>query len=170
MQAEHRPPSLFLRQKGPIGLSGRGLGQIAVSVLEKGVPFRLLARGISMYPFILDGDVITVHPLQGETLAVGQVVAFIEPESEKLVVHRVIGRREGRYLLKGDNVPHPDGYFSAAVIVGIVKKVERRGVSVSFGDRKGYCLPALFLLRIESFLLKCKCLVLRSTGQVTSRG
>lgn len=42
-----------------------------------------------MYPFIKDGDVITVSPLRARGLRVGEVAAFRSGE-DRLVIHRVI--------------------------------------------------------------------------------
>lgn len=87
-----------------------------------------------MSPCIRDGDAIVVAPLPPETLPrLGQVVAFVHPSTRRLVVHRVVAKRNGSLLLKGDSTFPADGFISAAHILGYVTNVERRGQSVQFG-------------------------------------
>ena len=129
-----------------------------------------------MSPFIKDGDVITIAPVQpsnsnphastsssvtigGEpgvrTCGNGQVVAFVSPVSQRLVVHRIIGRHESCFLIQGDNLSglvadtvHPDD------ILGRVVRIERgrRRVWLGLGperyviailSRAGLLLPIL---------------------------
>lgn len=103
------------------------------AVLARGKPFRFKTRGFSMLPFILDGDVITVSPLDGRPPRVGEVVACCPPATRKLVVHRVSARMSGRYLLRGDNAPESDGVLSAEEVLGLVTRVERDGRAVWLG-------------------------------------
>jgi len=56
--------ALFNRKEGELQLSGPSLVELLRSVLDKGVPFRFQAKGFCMTPFIKDGDVITVFPLE----------------------------------------------------------------------------------------------------------
>jgi len=126
-------PALFIKEGGVLALSGPGLLGLLQAVLGRGVPFRFRARGFSMYPFIRDGDVISVASPDRRTPGVGQVVAFIHPDTGKLVVHRVLRRRSAAWLLRGDNVRESDGLVPLDRIVGRVISVERGGRPVRFG-------------------------------------
>lgn len=138
-------------------MSGKSLGQIAVSVLDKGVPIRFLARGFSMYPYIRDRDVITICPLKDDTLSRGEVVAFILPESENLVVHRIIGVYDNNYRVKGDNMRRIDGVLPRTAILGIVKKVERHGKCVNFGPHPvNSIIPPFIYSKIQRVILKIR--------------
>ena len=129
-----------------------------------------------MTPFIRDGDVITIAPVQpsnrgphvttsspvlpgaksgGMTCGIGQVVAFVSPVNQRLVVHRIIGRHESRFLIQGDSLTglvvdtvRPDD------ILGRVVRVERSRKRVWLGlgperhliaalSRAGLLLPIL---------------------------
>jgi len=114
-------------------LSGRALLELLRAVLDKGVPCRFRAPGFSMSPFIRDGDVITVSRLSGCSLCSGRVVAFVHTGTGKLIVHRVVGKEDGRYLIKGDNSPHADGLVPRKNILGYVSKVERGGKRILLG-------------------------------------
>jgi hypothetical protein len=88
---------------------------------------------VSMAPFIKDGDVIVVDPLRGRSPGLGDIVACICPERNRLFVHRIVNRREEKYLLQGDSVPEADGWFALENIVGRVGHVERDGKPVFSG-------------------------------------
>jgi hypothetical protein len=129
-----------------------------------------------MSPFIRDGDVITIAPVQpsnwnpdattlsslppGEApgvrpYGIGQVVAFVNPVNQRLVVHRIIGRHESRFVIQGDSLA---GLSADMVhredILGRVVRVERGTKRVWLGlgperyaiailSRVGLLLPIL---------------------------
>lgn len=105
---------------------------LASEVLATGAKFRFRARGGSMMPFILGGDVLTIAPLSNFPLF-GDVVAFRHPDTGKLTVHRVVRTDEIMYLMQGDAVNAADGWVHAADIIGRVVMIERAGRSVHFG-------------------------------------
>jgi hypothetical protein len=117
-----------------LSLSGNALQEFLRAVLARGMPLRFKARGFSMSPFIQDGDVLTVVPHPARRPRSGEVVAFYHPKTGKLVVHRVLARRAGGYLLRGDNTPEADGLIPAAHVLGRVARVERRGRRVRLGQ------------------------------------
>lgn len=115
-------------------LSGQALLELMRAVLARGVPFRFRARGWSMAPFIRDGDVITVAPLVRSQPGIGEVVAFIRPEGEHLVVHRVVAHRGQAVFIQGDSVPeYADGVIPPENLLGRVTQVERDGRAVWLG-------------------------------------
>lgn len=143
MTAESPKPSLSVHPHGRMVLSGAALHHLMKSVLEKGVPFRFKAKGFSMTPFIRNGDVVTVFPVRGRTLKNGDVVAFINPATAKLNVHRIIQVWEKSYSIKGDNAFVPDGLIPGHSVLGVVGKIERKGRTVSLGVGLGRRLIAL---------------------------
>ena len=139
-----------IKEEG-LSIAGKDLVEILRDVLSKGVPSRLQAPGFSMSPFIKNGDIVTVTPLPDSSPGIGDVVAFIRPGVERLVVHRVVGKKNGCFVIKGDNAPDTDGLIPGTNILGCVKKVERRGKKIFFGLGVERFLIA-FLSRIN-FLL-----------------
>jgi len=140
-----------------MSLSGPALIELMTAVLEKGSSFRFLAKGFSMTPFIKDGDVVTISPFQSRKASMGEVVAFIKPQTQNLAVHRIIGKSKARFLLQGDNVPEADGLVPEEQLLGYVEKVERQGRSVNLGlgperrliaflNRKGWLLHLRYVL------------------------
>jgi phage repressor protein C with HTH and peptisase S24 domain len=126
-------PALFTKKREELSLSTQQLEKLMRGVLDKGACFRFQGKGFSMSPFIKDGDVLTIVPVQGSAPGFGDVVVFTHPNTSKLIIHRIIGKRAGSYLTKGDNAPEEDGLISRAAIVGQVAKVERDGKYISLG-------------------------------------
>lgn len=132
-------------------MSGAGFTALMAAVLEKGVPFRFTAPGYSMTPFIRDGDVITVAP---GPIRFGDAVAFVNPNSGKLTVHRVVRISRDGYLIKGDNVLEPDGFVPRTSLLGRVVSVEHGSrqvglglgierVVIAFLSRRGWLIPVI---------------------------
>jgi hypothetical protein len=93
-------------------------------------------------------------------------VAFVAPENQRLVVHRIIGRHESRFLIQGDNL---SGLVADAVrpddILGRVVRVERGRKRVWLGlgperhviavlSRAGLLLPVLLRASVLTRFLK----------------
>ncbi len=146
-----------MEQGGEMSLSSAALVELMTAVLDKGRSFRFLAKGFSMSPFIKDGDVVTVSPFLGRKVRLGEVVAFISPQTHALAVHRIIRKQQTRFLLQGDNVPEADGTVSAEKILGFVERVERQGRDVNLGlgperrviaflNRKGWLFQVRYVL------------------------
>jgi hypothetical protein len=150
-----------------LSLSSRPLKQLLIDILHKGAAFRFRAKGFSMSPFIKNGDVITVAPLRGKKPRLGDVVAFINPRTEGLVVHRVVGKRGKNHLyIRGDNLPTRSHIVPIGPILGRVERIERDGKAVTLGlglektfiallSRRGLLLPVLLpLWRIIRLFLR----------------
>ena len=125
----------YVKDRGEEKLSMEALIEILKAVIEKGRYFRFQVLGFSMYPFIRDNDFITISPLVPSYPRLGDIVAFIQPATRKLKIHRIIENKEVNYLIKGDNTFEPDGLIPRANILGYVTKVERNGKAIRLGSR-----------------------------------
>jgi len=101
--------------------------ELLKAVTERGNRFRFRAPGFSMYPFIRNGDIITVAPLPENGPETGDVVAFVHPGTGKLIVHRVVEKTDRGYLIRGDNSEASDGIIPASCLIGTVVRVEHKG-------------------------------------------
>lgn len=126
-------PDSYIVSVDETEISGESLLSVMKDVLAREKPFRFRARGESMFPFIRNDDVITVHAMTGISPSVGDVVAYIHPRNGKLVIHRLIKRSCDDYLVKGDNSMEPAEIISLKHIIGVIRTVERKGVRVIFG-------------------------------------
>ena len=158
MEARGPRPSSYTTEREGLALSGPALRELVRAVLSRGARFRFRAGGCSMWPFVRDGDVVTVAPLDGARPGRGRVVAFVHPHGERLVVHRVVGKKDGRLLIKGDNAHVADGLVGAASVLGWVTRVERQGRDAHLGlgperllvallSRWGWLRPVLSIAR-----------------------
>lgn len=138
--------------KPEVSLSNRSLKELLEDTLMKKACFRFTAKGFSMSPFIKDSDVVTVSPLNNSLIGFGRVVAFIDPLTNKLLVHRVIGKKEGHFLIKADNSFDVDGFIPIKDILGFISKVERGNKKRIIGLGLEKALIA-FLSRVNALLV-----------------
>jgi len=132
-------PAAFVAFEDQILLSGTALGALMRDVLARGKVFRFRAKGSSMSPFILNGDLISISPLFNTPPAIGEVVAFVDTGWGKLVVHRIVSKTKAGYLIKGDNqIESTDGIIPLENILGRLTAVERegKGIRLGFGPEK----------------------------------
>jgi hypothetical protein len=109
-----------------------------------------------MSPFIKDGDVITVSPLSGALPRLGDVVAFIHANTERLIVHRVVGKKGRYFLLKGDNVSRVENKVPRKKLLGFVNIVERNSKQVFFGlGPERFLIALLTRIGLFSHVLPC---------------
>jgi hypothetical protein len=108
------------------------VGTWALHALAAGEAVEFVARGRSMWPWLRDGDRLTLAPLQAAP-RVGEVVA-VRVELGLGPVHRVIyRRRDGSVLLKGDATFWPEGWMAADEVVGRLAAARRAGRPVRWG-------------------------------------
>lgn len=159
--------SQFVRNGGEADLSMEALVELIKAVTEKGKPFRVQALGFSMYPFIRNKDYITISPLNSHHPRLGDVVAFIQPKTRKLIVHRIIESKGDHYLIKGDNTPAPDGLIPKANILGYVASVDKDGKLIRFGS--GFEKVFVALLSRKNLLRPILHITYRLVGSVIRR-
>jgi len=123
----------LIKYGGELTLSGVSLHEMLCTVLNKGMTFRFKARGSSMSPFLKDGDVLTISPKRQNFFGKGDVVAYRHQMLNKIVIHRIIGKKNGFYMLKGDNTAGNTDLVCEKDILGYVSRVERNGEKAHFG-------------------------------------
>ena len=104
---------------------------LASEILGGGSGLRFRARGVSMQPFIRDGDILEVQPPGVAALRRGDVV-LCHLGGGRLVAHRVvriIRENSGATtaVTQGDALTCPDLPVSWEQVLGHVVAVERRG-------------------------------------------
>jgi hypothetical protein len=82
------------------------------------------------------------------------VVAFFHSQFEKLMVHRIVAKKNKCFQIRGDNSAESDGLISREQILGYVTKVERYGKSAILGlGFERYMIAFLSRLGILTHLL-----------------
>jgi len=136
-----------------VAASGPELVELVHTVLQHETAFTFGVTGASMWPFLRDGDLVTVSPVRGK-VHIGDVVAVVHPDAEVLLLHRVVGRTGDSYLIKGDATAQPDGLASTERILGRVTHIQRTGQEVRFGlGREGRWIAACSRRRLLLLIL-----------------
>jgi len=106
-------------------MSGREWATEAYEALRRGETVQVRPRGHSMSGRIGDGDLVTLHPCQTETLVPGDMV-LTRVQGRRyahLVLHQVLEREPSRLLI-GNNLGGVDGWVAEQDIFGRVVKIE----------------------------------------------
>lgn len=100
--------------------------EITEEVLKKGSNLRFTALGMSMHPFIRNGEILIVEPITAKNLEIGNIV-FFKTDLGSLIAHRMLGREDsGNILTKGDFGHMRDSPVEPRNILGRVIAVEKR--------------------------------------------
>jgi hypothetical protein len=150
--------SQYVSQGEELSLSNPGQLKLLLAMVERGAALRTTARGFSMQPFIRDKDVLTISPIKDMQPSLGDVVAFTQPGTGRFAIHRIIGRTNDGWLIRGDNSLDPDGVVATENIIGRVCRVERKGKEAHWGIGKAGKLIAILnrgsaLLRLKKLLI-----------------
>jgi ribosomal protein L35AE/L33A len=124
-----------LEKNEELSIPGTAVMELLRAVHEKGAALRFKAAGSSMTPSICNHDVITVSPLEEISPFVGEVVAFRHPRTGRLLVHRVVRKKQGTFDIRGDSLRYTDSHIPRENILGVVTAVERRGRGLFWPDR-----------------------------------
>jgi len=122
-----------LVEDNEFSISNLVLKDILEAVISRKKSLRFQAKGFSMFPFICNNDLVTISPFLNSYIGLGQIVAFLCPPKQSLVIHRIIGRKAHGYIFKGDNVFAIDGVIPRENILGYVSRVERKGKIINWG-------------------------------------
>jgi len=85
-------------------------------------PIEVVASGVSMRPLLRAGDRVRLEarrPRRGD-------VALVAHDS-RLLLHRLVRRRDGAWLLRGDAQPRADGWVRGHAILAVATGVRRDG-------------------------------------------
>lgn len=120
--ASQRPMVAAGRLPGDVSDDGRRLAAAVALWPASGTVGRIAVTGESMAPLLRDGDRVRVRaearPRFGDVVVVRA--------GSGMVVHRLVGLRDGRLVLHGDNVPASDPPLMASSVIGVVTAVESR--------------------------------------------
>lgn len=90
--------------------------------------FKLQCPGFSMAPFIRHDSFLTLAALQpSHALETGDIVLAAMHKCRKMVIHRIIARKNNQFQVKGDNNLESDGWFNREDLLGRVEIIEFKG-------------------------------------------
>ena len=110
------------------------LAPIIKESLAKGNDVRLIVRGISMYPLLVnERDFVVVSPA---VRVKKRDVALYERASGTLVLHRVVKVRKEGFFCVGDNQVKVEGPIPYASLLGVATVLVRNGRELSVKNVK----------------------------------
>ncbi len=129
----------------------------ALKIIDEGIKagnrVRLMVRGNSMSPLLLDGvDLVTLYPFIPENLKTGDVILFRYREA--FLLHRIIEIKgnnapEGKIITKGDALEQKEEIgFADVVAVAEVPKIGLMKLSI----RRGRILINRIIIHFTKFL------------------
>lgn len=86
-----------------------------------------------MSPTIREGDLILISPLAGKMPGRGDIVAFLRPETEAVIIHRIVRKKGTTCHIRGDNPPVQTDIVDESDILGRVTLIQRNGKEIRFG-------------------------------------
>ena len=145
--------NLLKKLKGQVSLSDkknlRELEPELRATIDSGKIAEFETHGFSMVPLLHDGgDRVRLVKPKGK-LSV-EDVALCVTDTGKYVLHRVIGLKDGGYVLKGDNCIGTEFVKSDSDVIGVACAFIRRGrlIETNSSVYKFYCRFRKPLLRI----------------------
>lgn len=89
------------------------------SVINDGITVEIPVYGLSMFPTYLPGDVVTVVPINMDTLKIGDIVFF--ERDNRIIFHRLvkIDRKHNLFLTKGDGLLGHDQPFTKKELLAV---------------------------------------------------
>ena len=95
-------------------------------ILIAGNPVRFPITGWSMYPFLSDGDMVTVEPIGNRRLRINDAVLYRRTDGP-LVLHRIIRINHDQIFCCGDNQTDIEGPLKREQMIGILQSYSHRG-------------------------------------------
>ena len=130
------------------------------------LPNIIFYLGQSMYPSLQDGDEILWQPCGQYPIRRGDVIVFLPPGEDRIVIHRVITASLKGFRTQGDSNVSPDPWLlSREEIIGRAVRYRRKekDCTIRGGIRGIWCLALVrHFLRIRTSLVHVMDPVLRS--------
>lgn len=112
---------------------------------NKGGVIRFQARGKSMEPYINDGEIVWLRPVEPFSITSGDIVLYYV-DSEEIGLHRFLKRVNGQAIIREEAPPFKKEKVDMGNIVARLIAIERKGRKINF-DKTSCRLNNFFLSR-----------------------
>ena len=127
----------------------------------------VMTSGTSMRPMLRQHKDVVVIERVNRKLKKNDVPLYRRDGAEKLVLHRIVKIKDGRYIIRGDNNYYTEYDVTDENIVGVLKEFYRDGKYYNCATSKVYKLYSFWILhsyplryfwrtRLKPFLSKIK--------------
>lgn len=101
-----------------------------MKVVEHNKSFRMMVKGDSMRPTIMENSYVTIEDVHPDHIKIGDVVVF--KICNKIFIHRIIGihkiKKDLFFVEKGDNLLVPTSIFPGENLLGKVSNIENKNI------------------------------------------
>ncbi|MGD0399268.1 MAG: S24/S26 family peptidase [Syntrophobacteraceae bacterium] len=105
----------------------RELMPVILAALQRGQHVRLTATGGSMRPFLHNGDVVELEPLDSLPVIGNVVLVRCGSDRERYVLHRLVRVKGEKLFIRGDAQTSCEGPFTQGDVLGRVTKCYSNG-------------------------------------------
>jgi signal peptidase I len=110
------------------------IADLAREVLDRSGSLKLKARGASMLPLLVNGDVVVIRATRGTDVEPGDVVCYRDA-SDRIFLHRLVRRLDqGELLMRGDALGFTER-VSVTDVLGRAVAIERGERSIDLDTR-----------------------------------
>ena len=103
-------------------------------VLSEGKSFTFAPKGVSMLPLIRQGeDSVTISPAN-HALKLYDVPLY-RRKNGQFVLHRVVGLKNGKYVMCGDNQHEYEYGIDHSSIIGVMSEIIKPDKTISVNDK-----------------------------------
>ena len=99
-------------------------------LLSEGKAIRFPISGWSMYPFLSDGDIVTIEPIQDRKLHINDVIVYRRTDGP-LIIHRIMKITNDGFWFCGDNQSSLEGPLQRKQLLGIMTSFSHNGMETS---------------------------------------
>ncbi len=114
--------------------------RIIHKVFPMNFSFSAKVKGNSMFPVLVNGDVVDILISQDEQYHIGDILVF-PYQNEGVLIHRLLKKENGRYFCKGDNSFRLED-VPADAIIGVAQ------VKDDFGNNQEFVKESLLIAKI----------------------
>ena len=108
----------------------------------------VVVHGLSMFPFLRDGDQLFVAPVAWDGIRPGDILTY--RFEDKFPARRVVAREANRLRLRADNWARQEFEVAREDVLGRVVARRRRGVIVTRDDWRWIAWSRLVLVRYRA--------------------
>lgn len=102
---------------------------LITEVLDSGGEFTLFPRGTSMLPLVIQGrDSVTLIKPNGYSIG---DIAFYRRADGAFVLHRIVGEKDGAFVMCGDNQLEREYGITPDMIIGRAVRITRGGREIT---------------------------------------
>ena len=125
----------------------RLLLDVSREALQQGCELNVSTDGLSMFPFVMNGDTVAAANCNRDQLRYGDLIIYESNiGNDRITAHRLVKKNRDVFITKGDLLVHCDEPISPEMVMGKIVKIKRGNFTVSLENKVG---------RISNIIMLC---------------